>query len=355
MPSRSTRGGQLVACGLALLGAVALSACGSSSDDTTSSTGATGSSGASDKAVSIAMLVPQLNNTYTQANIKGAEGAAKAAGNATVKVFNSNFQPSVQVSQCNDAVSSGQYDAIVMQPIVGSSVIPCVKRAKAKDIKVVAIENAVGPSFDTLKPQVDGVVGSVFVPATYEADRVLKQLYAACGDAPCEVAQLIGVAGFGFDAARDAHIDEALKDHPNIKIVSRQPTGFLEAKATTEMKTILQAHPDINVLLTSGDQIALGAQKAIEQSGKKVGEDGIKVILTGAAEETIPKIKDGEWYASGVMMPITTGRTGAEIAVKSVRGEPIANSEVLVPETIVKGGEITKDNVDQVKPEYAAR
>jgi ribose transport system substrate-binding protein len=347
--------------------ALGVAACGDSNNSNTGTAATTGTAAGTGTAaagagngekVNIAQLTTQLDNTYTQGHIAGVKQAVDADGNASVKVFNSNFQPNVQVRQCNDAVTSGQYNAIVIQVVTGTSVIPCVKRAIAKGIKVVSIDNAIGPSFDTLEPQVEGVSGTVTVPSPYDVARITKQLDVACeGKDPCRLVQIIGVPGFGYDAARDALLDTELKSRPNVKLLTRQPGLFQEAVSYKAMRTILQAHPDFDVLLTAGDQMTLGAEKALNEANKTLGPDGIRVISTGLSTEAAPKIKSGEWQASGVMLPITTGKIGAEIAIKAVRGieQSPEETQVIPPETVIPGGEVTKDNVDQVTPEYASR
>ena len=55
--------------------------------------------------------------------LAAAKAAAKAQG-ATVTVFDAANDPKKQFSQFQTAVTSNQYDGIVVQPIFGTALIP---------------------------------------------------------------------------------------------------------------------------------------------------------------------------------------------------------------------------------------
>ena len=110
-----------------------LAACGSSSSSTSSSPAASAG-----KHLSIAYLSFAVENSY--APMLAAAQAVAADNNATLKVFDANNNPQTQYSQQQDAITSGQYQGIIVQPIFGTGLISLVKQAIAKGIKVVNLD-----------------------------------------------------------------------------------------------------------------------------------------------------------------------------------------------------------------------
>ena len=80
------------------------------------------------------------------------------AGGAKVTVFDAANDPKKQLSQLQTAIASGQYQAIIVQPIYGPQLIPTVKQAISKGIKVVNIDQILGTNPGTAAPPVKGTV-----------------------------------------------------------------------------------------------------------------------------------------------------------------------------------------------------
>ena len=85
-----------------------------------------------------------------------AAQAVASDNHATLKVFDANNSPQTQYSQLQDAITSGQYNGIIVQPIFGTGLIGLVKQAISKGIKVVNLDQILGPDLSTDKPQVPG-------------------------------------------------------------------------------------------------------------------------------------------------------------------------------------------------------
>jgi ribose transport system substrate-binding protein len=120
--------------------ALALAACSSSSTTTTSAS----SSSPAAKHLSIAYLSFAVENSYDAPMLAAAQAVA-ADNNATLKVFDANNSPQTQYSQLQDAINSGQYQGIIVQPIFGTGLTSLVKQAISKGIKVVNMDQILGP------------------------------------------------------------------------------------------------------------------------------------------------------------------------------------------------------------------
>ena len=96
--------------------------------------------------------------------LAAAQKAAKAAGATTITVQDANNSPTTQLNELQTVASSHQYNAIIVQPIFRRP-DPTVQAAIKSGIKVVNMDQDLGPNLSTDKPQVAGLSGNVvFVP-----------------------------------------------------------------------------------------------------------------------------------------------------------------------------------------------
>ena len=148
-----------------LAAALTVAACGSSGDSS-SSIDLDGQKAAanSNKPVRIAYLSFAVANSYDAPMLAAAQTVAKG-NNATIKVFDANNDPKKQFAQLQTATTSGDYDAIIVQPIFGTGLITGVQDAISAGKKVVNMDQILGKDMSTDQPQVDGLSGNVvFVP-----------------------------------------------------------------------------------------------------------------------------------------------------------------------------------------------
>ncbi len=136
--------------------ALMLAACSSSSSSSTSSASSQSANASSSKHLTIAYLSFAVENSYDAPMLAAAEAVA-SDNNATLKVFDANNNPQTQYSQLQDAITSGQYQGIILQPIFGTGLISLVQQAIAKGIKVVNMDQVLGPNYSTDAPQVKGL------------------------------------------------------------------------------------------------------------------------------------------------------------------------------------------------------
>jgi ribose transport system substrate-binding protein len=291
---------------------------GSSSAGSTSNTGGGAASTTSGKPVSVAYLVSQLGNPFTEADIAGAKAYA-AANNGSITVFNGNTNPQTQLSQCENAVTSGKYQALEISPIVGTALTGCVAQAKAKHIKVIAIDNPLGASFATLKPQMSGVTGSVMLNQVTQGDILGNEIKRACASkSNCQVGLIIGSPTFASNPVAEAAIKKTIAGDPQIHIVATAAGNYTEAGGQSAAQDMLAAHSGINILATFADQMAMGAQKAVTTAGKL---KTVQLTGDGGSTNALTAICKGYWIGTVDANPYETGSDGAKLAILQVRGQ----------------------------------
>jgi len=266
---------------VAAVAAFVISACGSSPATTSTS-----------KVKKLAFFGFAAANSFAQATWAGVQESAKKAG-VEAKFFDPNFDSTKQVAQIQDAVASGQYQAFVVQSNDGNAVVPPIKDALKAGITVVGEFTPIGTKYDTIEPQVPGLIFVGEAPV-WNGKSLGELGVKACGSKnPCKVAYLEGFKALPLDNARTAAVKAALTSAPNVQIVASVEGGYTQATGLKAAQNVLQAHPDINVMIGSSQAIA-GATQAIKDAGL-AGK--IALIGNGGSTQAVAAVKDGTWFA----------------------------------------------------------
>jgi ribose transport system substrate-binding protein len=290
-------------------------ACGSDDDDSAGDAGG----GEKTKVEKIAFFGFASANSFAQATYAGIKEEAAKQG-IEVKFFDPNFDAGKQVSQIQNAITSGEYQAFIVQANDGNAVVPPIREAINEGITVVGEFTPVGTKYDTIEPQVPGLI---FVgEAPTENGTALGEMgVEACkGTDPCNVAYLEGFKSLPLDNARTEAVKQALSTAPNVKVVASVEGGYTQDTGLKAAQNVLQAHPDVNVMIGSSQAIA-GAEQAIKDAGAKV-----KLIGNGGSHQAVAAVKDGRWFATYVIAEKSAGAKATELAIKSAEGEKVPQS-----------------------------
>jgi len=327
-----------------LAGALALAACGSSNDSSSSSSTTKAAASNSNKPVRIAYLSFAVANSYDAPMLAAAQTVAKD-NNSSIKVFDANNDPKKQFAQLQTATSSGDYDAIIVQPIFGTGLITGVQDAISAGKKVVNMDQILGKDLSTDQPQVDGLSGNVVFVPTEIGTKLGNLVKQACQEQsldPCKVGYLFDIKASALDVAIKSSFDKAVAGSP-VKIVAQGESFFTPAKGLAAAQNMLQAHSDLNLIVGS-DQ---GIEGAVQAIGKK------KVILVGygGSAAGIQGVAAGTWYGDVAQLPASEGRLAAQAAIKAVRTGAKTGGQNPVAD-LPNQGVVTKDNADQFTAEW---
>jgi ribose transport system substrate-binding protein len=349
------RNARALALAVVLGAAVLVAGCGSDNDsstsastgsDTAASTGASTAGGSGGEPVKAAYLTYALTD-YVQAEEQGLKKAIEPDG-GSVTVFNANFDPQKLTKQCQDAITSGRYNAILLAPVDQATGIPCVTAAKAADIPVVTIETQVGPDPNSFKPQVDGVVGVVTIPQQDNADALKGITEKACeGQDPCKIIAEVANPNDPLTNLVVKTVKEQLPNADVVQTISGQYDPSVIAKAFPDA---LAAHPDATVFLSAADSQALAVVPALKQADK-LGK--VKLIGSGGSRLGAKAIADGTMFGTVGNWPEQHGEAAGKMLTQAVNGEtvdPDGVNGLELDEPVL----LTKDNVDQFKAEWGA-
>ncbi len=298
------------------------------------------------KTLEIAYLSFAVANSYDAPMLASAQAAA-ASGNAKLTVFDANLDPAAQTKQLQDATASGKFDAIITQPLYGAGLVADVTNAINAGIAVGNIDQILGADNTTAESQIPGLMANVaFVPSTL-GRKIGELVVKACTEKaanPCNVGYIWSVKAAALDGTLKQAFDTAIAGHPEIKVVAEGESFYTTALGLKASQDMLQAHPDLTIIL--------GADQAITGAVQAVGPDNkgkIALIGYGGGAIALQGIKSGERYGTVMQMPATEGRLGTEQLINAIRtGTPAPGVDPL--ESLPEGGVVTKANVDTFLP-----
>jgi ribose transport system substrate-binding protein len=294
----------------------------------------------------------QFGNDYQYDSANYAKQVAQAAG-GTLSVANANDDPSTQLTQCLDAITAG-YTGLIVWSIDGGGMEYCAKRAVEAGIKIVALENPIGPNFTDLKPQVTGVTGSVFMPTSYEGSTEIKLVAKACAKiSPCQLGYIQGLPTTSYDTSKLTVVKNSLKHYPNIKLVAMGQSGFVESGGLSAAQDMLVAHPNLNVIMADDDDTAAGAYVAVKKAGKA---SRIKIIGVGYGTAGQSAIMKGHEYGTVMYAPKWAAQAATKMLIKAIRGQAVGNNAIAEQFLIPAADRVvTRSNVSQVTPQWGPK
>ncbi len=300
-----------------------------------------------DESYSIVFLAASSQNGYNQAVYEGIEKRAAELSDELgieieTKIQDGQFDANTQLSQLQNAGTTGQADAVIVVPHDGPGLNAAFPLGN--DLPVVSVLNPIGPDINEMEPQVEGVVSTVASPPANGAKLQAETVVEYCEDIdPCKIGLLAGLLNSPLDIERIEAWEQVLGEHDNIEIVGTVEGAYDRDKSLTAVSNLLQANKDINGILSNADQQTLGAQIALENAGI----DPSSVFLTGGGgtTEAVQAVRDGKWTNDFLNFPVSMGEAALEQAVNALRGEEV--EPVVDADSLVDLGPIaTKEDLD---------
>jgi ribose transport system substrate-binding protein len=302
------------------------------------------------KTINIAVFLASSANTYWAAALQGAKDVQKKNPNVKLTVFDGQFNTNKQLGQLRDALVSKKYQAWFVGPNDGGPLTPTIKQAIKDGVFVGCSLVPCGPNIKSAKVQIPGqtiFAGLGFFPNGQLLGKLVVQ---GCGGVdPCKVLWLPGLPTLPLEKARQDGLYSILRPHKNIKVVAVAAGGYLAAPALKATQDILSAHPDLNVIVSSGDQMIAGAVKAAQVAGL-AGK--IKMYGNGCTFEAKVLIQSGKQAGCTVYLPRTEGRLVVQALVDAVNGKGKTGVSIDPTPRSPIGGLGTKANIGKFKPEF---
>ncbi|MDR5701134.1 sugar ABC transporter substrate-binding protein [Agromyces aerolatus] len=269
-----------------------------------------------DDALSIGFFGFAAANSFAQGVYDGVEAAAEEYG-ASVEFVDPNFDGQLQAQQITDAVTSGQFDIIIIQANDNLVVQAPLEQAIAAGITVVVEFTAVGPDFETAEPQIDGAI-SIVDPAVINGEKLGEMGLLACEEAgadPCQVGYMEGFRALPLDNARTQAVVETLTAG-GAEVVAQVEGGYTADSGQAAFQDIITANPDVNVVI--------GSSQAVGGARLAAGADSpVLFVGNGSSRQAVEAVRSGDWFATYALDLYLNGFTAAELGIKQHNGEDV--------------------------------
>jgi ribose transport system substrate-binding protein len=254
----------------------------------------------------MAIVLSTLNNPFFVTMKDGAEAKAKELGYELI-VLDSQNDPSKELSNVEDLTVRG-VKAILINPTDSDAVSNAIKIANRAHVPVLTLDRGASHGEVISHIASDNVAGGEMA-----GQFIIDQMGASA-----KVIQLEGIAGTSAARERGEGFMKAVKGS-SMALLATQPADFDRTKGLNVMENLLAANPDVQAVFAQNDEMALGALRAVQASGKKV-----MIVGFDGTEDGIAAVKRGQLAATVAQQPDMIGALGVATADKVLKGEKVA-------------------------------
>ncbi len=229
----------------------------------------------------------ESNNPWRIAQTKSMQDEAKKLGYQLVYT-DAAGSTAKQVADVRSMIAQ-KVDAIFLSPREDKPLAPVVAEARKAGIPVILLDRNIDPALSKAGSDYVTFVGSDFIK---EGQRVGDWLVKNAGG-KMNIIELEGTVGASPANDRKKGFDDVMAKNPKFKIVASQSGNFARDTGRQVAQTLLQAHPEANVIYAHNDEMAIGAVSAIQAAGKVPGKD-ILVLSIDGGKEAVQMVVDGK-------------------------------------------------------------
>lgn len=289
--------------------------------------GCSSTDGAKDEKLRVGYVTMDITSPYFISMIDGMKEKAEELG-IELSVHDGKYEAQPQIDAMETLITQ-KVDVIILSANDTEALQPMVDKAKEAGIKVIAanVEMENVDAFVSLDEYEYGFMGGE-IAGKYIAENM---------DGKAEVAVLT-FSQIPAVLNRSKGLIEGIQKHaPNVKVVAEVDANDRES-GMTAAENILQANPNVNIVVGVSDDAVLGAYEAFV-AANRTGDD---VCLVGldAVEEALQKVNDNTIFRGTVdIAPFESGKNIIETAKKVVEEGSIEDM-IKFPMT-----QVTKENV----------
>jgi ribose transport system substrate-binding protein len=304
----------------------------------------------------VALFIEVANNSAVQSTITGAREKAKELG-AEVDVFDPNFDAAKQVSQMQNALLR-DYNAWIVAPVNGEQVCDAVtKQAPDKNIPVAVVTlsvcgRSVREGEELWAPGTLTYAGGNETPEAFKAvlERAVEE-----NPGPVKVGVLTGPELHPITLSHDKAVEEVRAEHPEFEVVSRLRTDYSPPDTQEKTETMLQAHPDLDVIVGTYSTMSKGSVAALQTAGRKPGD--VNLYESGGTAWSVDALKDGWIRATTGFYRATAAETALQAIADAREGKEVPRvflndgHELLPGQREGEVGLLTAENLAGYEPE----
>ena len=241
-----------------------------------------------------------------------------------------------QITSMEDLITTG-VDIMILNPLDHKALVPAVNSAVGSGVPVFIVDSQIDETADYITSVQASNEGNGWLIGEWTVNQM--------SDSDIKVALISGSHGNPVGQAKRLGFFEGFTEtqlmtrgHSELNILAQGWGNWTLLGGIQAMEDILTAHPDVNLLVAENDAMAMGALKAIEESGKA---DQVLVVGYDGQKEAYELIIAGKYGATALNSPGELARLVIESVVRFKNGQQL--DKVIHTPAIV----ISKDNVEE--------
>jgi len=256
----------------------------------------------------IALVVKALGIGFFEAAAEGAEEAAKEIGGVElIYTGPTDTTAEGQIDVINSLIAQ-KVDAIAISANDPDALVPALKRAMQRGIKVVSWDSGVAPEgrMVHLNPSSNPLIGNMIIKLA--ADNLPDG---------GEVAVLSASATATNQNTWIAEMEKVKGDYPGIEVVTTVYGDDLFDKSYRETQGLIQSYPDLKAIIAPTSVGIVAAAQAVTDEGK-IGE--INVTGLGLPSEMAAYVENGASKSFAIWNPIDLGYAAVMLSNDLIEG-----------------------------------
>jgi ribose transport system substrate-binding protein len=252
--------------------------------------------------IRIAYMPPATEFAYYMAIGEGIKAQAAESG---AEVFmlapEKGSDIAGQMKMIQDVMVQG-VDAIILSTHDEKAAAPLVQQAIDQGIAVILVNSDI-KSFPT---GVNAVVGY----GQRNGTTALGEYIAKKVNGKANVGVLEGQPGWHSTERIGGFLD-AFAAYPDMKIIASAPTAWNVETGNKVMMDMMQAHPEIDLVVAANDYIAIGANQAL----KSLGRDDVLLYGNDGDTTGLEQIYAGDWEGTVNTTPFEMGKIAQQVTM----------------------------------------
>ena len=226
-------------------------------------------------------------------------------------------------------------DAIILAPVVETGWGPVLQEAKRAKIPVVLVDRGIKGD--------DSLYATLIASDFVEEGRLAGEWLAKKANGKAGIVELQGTPGSAPALDRKKGFEQAIAKQPGMKIIASQSGDFRRSQGKEVMEALIKKHAnEITAVYAHNDDMALGAIQALEESGRKPGNDVIVVSVDGV-KDAFNAMVAGKLNCSVECNPLL-GPMAFDAVEKALAGEKLPKR------TVVQDKVFDQSNAKEVLP-----
>lgn len=230
-----------------------------------------------------------------------------------IEVYQAHDDNTHQIKDIESLIER-KVDLLIVAPNEAEAITPVIEKAYDAGIPVILIDRKINSKKYTAYVGADN----------YEIGRRAGEYIADRLKGKGRVIEITGLRGSTPAVERHRGMMEALKATPGVQVVASAEAGWFRQKAGEVMDTLLDAHPQVDLVFAQNDRMAIGAYEKARQKNRagQIAFVGVDAVAAG-----VESVAEGKLDATFIYP--TGGDKVIQVAMAILQGEPYQRENIL--------------------------